>query len=110
MEKGHYTLTEIGRQHEAFAITRNQFPAFAQIIEEVKKEGFTKILFMGCGTSYFLAGAASAYFARFNDITCDYLASFEFYKNTDSDCAAMYEKMAELIEKDNAAGGESLPY
>ena len=83
MEKGHYTLTEIGRQHEAFAITRNQFPAFAQIIEEVKKEGFTKILFMGCGTSYFLAGAASAYFARFNDITCDYLASFEFYKNTE---------------------------
>ena len=83
MEKGHYTLTEIGRQHDAFAITRKQFPAFAQIIEEVKKEGFNKILFMGCGTSYFLAGAASAYFARFNDITCDYLASFEFYKNTE---------------------------
>jgi len=83
MEKGHYTLTEIGRQHDAFAITRNQFPAFAQIIEEVRKEGFTKILFLGCGTSYFLAAAASAYFARFNDITCDYLASFEFYKNTE---------------------------
>lgn len=34
----------------------------------------------------------------------------EFYKNTDADCAAMYEKMAELIAADNAAGGESLPY
>lgn len=83
MEKGHYTLTEIGRQHEAFAITRKQFPAFAQTIAEVKREGFNKILFLGCGTSYFLAAAASAYFARYNDITCDYLASFEFYKNTE---------------------------
>ena len=55
MEKGHYTLTEIGRQHDAFAITRNQFPAFAQIIEEVKKEGFTKILFLGCGNNGLIA-------------------------------------------------------
>ena len=83
MEKGHYTLTEIGRQHEAFAITRKQFPAFAKTIAEVKEEGFNKILFLGCGTSYFLAAAASAYFAKYNDITCDYLASFEFYKNTE---------------------------
>lgn len=83
MERGHYTLTEIGRQHEAFAITRKQFPAFAQTVAEVKREGFTKILFLGCGTSYFLAAAASAYFAKYNDITCDYLASFEFYKNTE---------------------------
>lgn len=83
MEKGHYTLTEIGRQHEAFAITRKQFPTFAGTIAEVKMENFTKILFLGCGTSYFLAAAASAYFAKHNDITCDYLASFEFYKNTE---------------------------
>lgn len=83
MEKGHYTLTEIGRQHEAFAITRKCFPEFAKIIAQVKQEGFTKIMFMGCGTSYFLAAAASAYFAKYNDITCDYLASFEFYKNTE---------------------------
>lgn len=83
MNKGQHTLAEIGRQHETFAITRNCFPAFSDIIEEVKKEGFTKILFLGCGTSYFLAAAASAYFAKYNDITCDYLASFEFYKNTE---------------------------
>lgn len=83
MEKGHYTLTEIGRQGEAFGITRANFPGFAKIIAEVKQEGFNKILFLGCGTSYFLAAAASAYFAGHNDITCDYLASFEFYKNTD---------------------------
>ena len=82
MECGHHTLSEIGRQHEAFAITRKCFPEFAKIVEAVKQEGFTKILFMGCGTSYFLAAAASAYFARYNNVTCDYLASFEFYKNT----------------------------
>lgn len=34
----------------------------------------------------------------------------EYYKNTDSDCAAMYEKMTELIAADEAAGGTSLPY
>lgn len=83
MEKGHHTLAEIGRQHEAFAITRNCFPEFAKVVEEVKKEGFNKILFMGCGTSYFLAAAACAYFGKYNDITCDYLASFEFFKNTE---------------------------
>ena len=76
MECGHHTLSEIGRQHEAFAITRKCFPEFAKIVETVKQEGFTKILFMGCGTSYFLAAAASAYFAKYNDVTCDYLASF----------------------------------
>lgn len=83
MEIGKYTLTEVGRQHEAFAITRKQFPMFAQIIAGIKKEGFNKILFLGCGTSYYLAAAASAYFAKYNDITCDHLASFEFYKNTE---------------------------
>lgn len=82
MERGQFTLSEIGRQDKVFATTLAQFPAFKQIIGEVKKENFTKILFLGCGTSYFLAGAASAYFAKYNDITCDYLASFEFYKNT----------------------------
>lgn len=83
MERGHHTLAEIGRQHEAFAISRKCFPEFAKVVEEVKKEGFNKILFMGCGTSYFLAAAACAYFAKYNDITCDYLASFEFFKNTE---------------------------
>lgn len=83
MEQGHHTLAEIGRQHEAFAITRKCFPEFAKVVEEVKKEGFNKILFMGCGTSYFLAAAACTYFAKYNDITCDYLASFEFFKNTE---------------------------
>jgi len=35
----------------------------------------------------------------------------DFYKNTDADCAKMYDKMVELIEKDNATyKGENLPY
>lgn len=83
MEKGRYTLEEIGRQDEALKKTREQFPAFKEIIKEVKSEGFNKVLFIGCGTSYYIAASASAYFAKFNSINCDYLASFEFYKNTD---------------------------
>ncbi len=83
MGKGQYTLAEIGNQHKAFETVRAQFPAFAETVAAVKKEGFTKILFLGCGTSYYLAAAASAYFARYNQITCDHLASFEFYKNTE---------------------------
>lgn len=83
MKMGQYTLSEIGNQHKTFEIARAQFPAFAETVEAVKKEGFTKILFLGCGTSYYLAAAASAYFARYNQISCGYLASFEFYKNTE---------------------------
>lgn len=83
MKMGQYTLSEIGNQHKTFEIARAQFPAFAETVEAVKKEGFTKIIFLGCGTSYYLAAAASAYFAQYNQITCDYLASFEFYKNTE---------------------------
>lgn len=82
MGMGQYTLSEIGNQHKAFEIARAQFPAFGEIVEAVKQEGFTKVIFLGCGTSYYLAAAASAYFAKFNQVTCDHLASFEFYKNT----------------------------
>lgn len=83
MGMGQYTLSEIGNQHKAFEVARAQFPAFAGIVEAVKQEGFTKVIFLGCGTSYYLAAAASAYFAKYNQITCDHLASFEFYKNTE---------------------------
>jgi TRAP-type C4-dicarboxylate transport system substrate-binding protein len=34
----------------------------------------------------------------------------EYFKSVDEDCAKMYEKMAELIAQDDAAGGEALPY
>lgn len=83
MGMGQHTLYEIGNQHKAFEATRAQFPAFSKTVEQIKLEGFTKIIFLGCGTSYYLAAAASAYFAKYNQVNCSYLASFEFYKNTE---------------------------
>ncbi len=83
MERGHFTLSEIGRQKEGLRNTLGLFKSFAPIIEEVRKENFDKVLFLGCGTSYFLAASASAYFNRFNDIPSMHLASYEFFKNTE---------------------------
>lgn len=83
MERGHYTLKEIGRQKEGIRQTLGYFEGFDKTMEEIKSEGFNKIIFLGCGTSYFLAASASAYFNRFNEIPAIHLASYEFLKNTE---------------------------
>lgn len=83
MEKGRHTLKEIGRQKEGLRETCEMFESFDGIIEEVRSENFDKVIFLGCGTSYFLAASASAYFNRFNSIPATHLASYEFFKNTE---------------------------
>lgn len=83
MEKGRFTLNEIGRQKEGLRKTSELFESFNTTIEEVRREKFDKVIFLGCGTSYFLAASASAYFNRFNDIPATHLASYEFLKNTE---------------------------
>ena len=84
MELGKNSIVEISRQPESFQIVKNQFGKFDKIIEKCMEKKYTKVIFLGCGTSYYIAASAHSYFSKYTNISSIFLASYEFFLNTET--------------------------
>lgn len=81
---GEKTIREILRQPKAFEMVEKQFDSFKKVIDEAFTNDFDEVIFLGCGTSFYLASTLASYFEKFNDISAKFVASYEFFLNTDS--------------------------
>lgn len=81
---GEKTIREILRQADSFGKVEKQFDEFEIEIKKAFEKKYDEILFLGCGTSFYLAATLTAYFEKYNDISAKFIASYDFYLNTEN--------------------------
>ena len=80
-ELGIHTKAEIGRQPALLTDSINQLSGMHGIMDEAIRFNPEQIIFMGCGTSYYLAASAASYFLEYNPVPAIFIASYELYFN-----------------------------
>ncbi|HZJ08365.1 MAG TPA: SIS domain-containing protein, partial [Trueperaceae bacterium] len=78
MTRGRHTLTEIESQPEAWAETLAQL-RHTPGLDDFAPERFDEVLFIGCGSTYYLAVAAATLYQQLNEVPARGLPASELW-------------------------------
>lgn len=82
-ELGKHTLAEIRLQAERLDYVSEDVELIKATVNKVFATKPDQVIFVGCGTSYYIAASASVYFQKKTGITSRYLSCFELELNSD---------------------------
>ncbi|MGI6578983.1 MAG: SIS domain-containing protein [Saccharofermentanales bacterium] len=80
---GKNTIVEIHQQVSILKLVSENIKEIEKIVKEVFTFKPEQVIFIGCGTSYYIAASASAYFQRKTGILARHLSCFELELHSD---------------------------
>ncbi|MGE5615177.1 MAG: SIS domain-containing protein [Bacillota bacterium] len=80
---GEYSIEEIKGQVSTFAFVSNTFDRIKSTVKIAFADMPEQVIFIGCGTSYYIAAAVYGYFIKYSGIRASYLPCYELELNMD---------------------------